>query len=108
MATTSACWASSARASSSGPGSRASMTSRKPRSASARERARPRPRDAPVTMTVSMATTLRRGPPGANRELVLGLRVHDALAHRVQRRLGAIGEAQLGEDVAHVRLDGLL
>ena len=101
------------------PGSRASITRRRPRAASARASASPRPRDAPVMRAVDMPATLRRAATRNHRQLVVRLRAH-ALAQasavvsaRPWRTANSaacvrVGEAELAEDVAHVGLDGLL
>src|SRR5437764_14270980 len=52
-----------------------------------------------------MAPAYERRGPSRQRQLVLGLR---AQSRRVQRRLRPVGDAELREDVPHVRLDRLL
>ena len=63
--------ASSARAASSAPAPRASMTRRHERRASPRASARPKPRDAPVISAVSMGLTLGATRPGNHWEMIL-------------------------------------
>src|SRR5436853_299127 len=67
-----------------------------------RARARPSPREAPVTIPVGMVPPYEPCGPRRYRELVLG-----PVARRVQRRLRAVGDAELPEHVADVRLHRL-
>src|SRR5438105_7286575 len=94
-----------AHAASRASGPRASTTSRQPRSASAYASARPRPREAPVTIPTGTESPYERPGPERQRQLVLGL---PAEPGRIQRGLRPVGAAELGEHVAHVRLDRLL
>src|SRR4051794_20652095 len=81
---------------------------RQPRSTSACVSARPRPRDAPVTIPICMAPPYEGAGRRYQTSLVLGPRVDEPGADGDDGRLRAVRDAELGEDVADVRLDRLL
>src|SRR4051794_23309648 len=102
------CSASPARAGSRASAPRASITSRQPRAASARASASPSPREAPVRIAtgavLGMVPKLRPRAAAHHRESGLVLPADEPVLDRVHRRLGAVGEAELAEDVRDVGL----
>src|SRR5947209_8501367 len=87
---------------------RASMTSDQPRSARARARARPSPLEAPVMSASGMHRPYAAAGPALQRQLVLRPFADETIPYRKERRLRAVGDAELGEQMPNVGLHRLL